>query len=164
MTETTAPDPVPPPDNRLAPPPATDRTGVIRGQNGLCLDLDGCIPIDCNEVQVFTCNGTAAQRWTYVPGEGGTLHALGRCLDVSGGGTANGAKVQLWQCNGTGAQRWIPGPDSSLINPQSGRCLDDPAASTADRTQLQIYDCNATVAQRWTPTPTPTPAVAGLQE
>ncbi|MGA5086833.1 ricin-type beta-trefoil lectin domain protein [Streptomyces pseudogriseolus] len=141
------------------------RTAAFRsGIPGKCVDVRDAVSADGTPVQLYTCNGTAAQRWTYVPGEGGTLHALGRCLDVSGGGTANGAKVQLWQCNGTGAQRWIPGPDSSLINPQSGRCLDDPAASTADRTQLQIHDCNATNAQRWTPTPTPTPAVAGLQE
>ncbi|WP_225652764.1 ricin-type beta-trefoil lectin domain protein [Streptomyces pseudogriseolus] len=134
------------------------RTAAFRsGIPGKCIDVRDAASADGTPVQLYTCNGTAAQRWTYVPGEGGTLRALGRCLDVSGGGTANGTKVQLWQCNGTGAQRWIPGPASSLINPQSGRCLDDPGASTADRTQLQIHDCNATGAQRWTPT------AAGLQ-
>ncbi len=129
------------------------RTAAFRsGIPGKCVDVRDADSADGTPVQLYTCNGTAAQRWTYVPGEGGTLRALGRCLDVSGGGTANGTKVQLWQCNGTGAQRWIPGPASSLINPQSGRCLDDTGASTADRTQLQIHDCNATGAQRWTPT------------
>ncbi|MEW2103285.1 ricin-type beta-trefoil lectin domain protein [Streptomyces cellulosae] len=129
------------------------RTAAFRsGIPGKCVDVRAAATADGTPVQLYTCNGTAAQRWTYVPGEGGTLRALGRCLDVSGGGTANGTKVQLWQCNGTGAQRWIPGPDSSLVNPRSGRCLDDPGSSTADGTQLQIWDCNRTAAQRWTPT------------
>ncbi len=117
-----------------------------------CVDVRDAATADGTPVQLYTCNGTAAQRWTHVPGEGGTLRALGRCLDVSGGGTANGTKVQLWHCNGTCAQRWIPGPGSSLVNPRSGRCLDDPGSSTADGTQLQIWDCNGTAAQRWTTT------------
>ncbi len=94
------------------------RTAAFRsGIPGKCVDVRDANSADGTPVQLYTCNGTAAQRWTYVPGEGGTLRALGRCLDVSGGGTANGTKVQLWQCNGTGAQRWITGPASSLINP-----------------------------------------------
>ncbi|MFJ9046216.1 ricin-type beta-trefoil lectin domain protein [Streptomyces sp. NPDC102347] len=130
------------------------RTAAFRSAvPGKCVDVRASGTADGTPVQLWTCNGTAAQRWTFLPGPGGTLRALGRCLDVSDGGTANGTKVQLWQCNGTGAQRWVTGSDSSLINPRSGRCLDDPAASTADGTQLQIYDCNATDAQRWTPTP-----------
>ncbi|CAL9346941.1 ricin-type beta-trefoil lectin domain protein [Streptomyces sp. enrichment culture] len=128
-------------------PTAAFRSGIP----GKCVDVRGAATADGTPVQLYTCNGTAAQRWTHVPGEGGTLRALGRCLDVSGGGTANGTRVQLWHCNGTGAQRWLPGPDSSLVNPRSGRCLDDPGSSTADGTQLQIWDCNGTAAQRWTP-------------
>jgi hypothetical protein len=103
-------------------------------------------------VQLYTCNGTIAQQWTYTPGStGGTLRALGSCLDVTASGTANKTKIELWQCNGAQAQRWVPGPNSSLINPQSGRCLDDPGSSTIDGTQLQIYDCNGANAQKRTP-------------
>ncbi|MBY8343413.1 ricin-type beta-trefoil lectin domain protein [Streptomyces sp. KC 17012] len=122
------------------------------GIAGKCLDVQGGGTANGTHVQLYGCNGTDAQQWTYVPDAGGTLRARGGCLDVSNSGTANGTKVQLWQCNGTGAQRWVSGPNSSLVNPQSGRCLDDPAAATADGTQLQIYDCNGTAAQRWTPT------------
>ncbi|MFI9286200.1 ricin-type beta-trefoil lectin domain protein [Streptomyces werraensis] len=135
----------------LASGGVTRTTAFRSGIPGKCVDVRGAATADGTPVQLYTCNGTAAQRWTHVPGEGGTLRALGRCLDVSGGGTANGTRVQLWHCNGTGAQRWIPGPDSSLVNPRSGRCLDDPGSSTADGTQLQIWDCNGTAAQRWTP-------------
>ncbi|MFG2514007.1 ricin-type beta-trefoil lectin domain protein [Streptomyces sp. NPDC048584] len=130
----------------------TDTLTFRSGIAGKCIDVRNSGTADGTPVQLYSCNGTGAQRWTYVPGAGGTLRALGRCLDVSGGGTANRTKVQLWACNGTGAQRWVTGPDSSLVNPQSGRCLDDPGSSTVDGTQLQIYDCNGAAAQRWKPT------------
>lgn len=129
------------------------RTAAFQsGITGKCIDVQNGDTANGTHVQLYGCNGTDAQRWTYAPDAGGAVRALGGCLDVSGGGTANGAKVQLWQCNGSGAQRWVTGPNSSLINPQSGRCLDDPGRSTTDGTQLQIYDCNGTVAQEWTPT------------
>ena len=47
-------------------PPAGDRTGVLRGQNGLCLDLNGFVVFDGNHVQVYDCNGSGAQLWTLV--------------------------------------------------------------------------------------------------
>ncbi|WP_093783298.1 SGNH/GDSL hydrolase family protein [Actinacidiphila guanduensis] len=127
------------------------RTAVAHsGIAGKCLDVDGQNTANGTPVQIYGCNGTVAQRWTYTPGDGGTLRALGGCLDVSGSGTADFTKVQLWQCNGTGAQRWVTGANGSLVNPESGKCLDDPNSSTTDRTQLQIFDCNGTAAQNWT--------------
>ncbi|MET8813562.1 ricin-type beta-trefoil lectin domain protein [Streptomyces sp. NPDC004549] len=127
-------------------------TAVFRsGITGKCLDVRGSGTAGGTQVRLYACNGTDAQRWTWVPGAGGTLRAPGGCLDVNGGGSANGTTVRLWQCNGSAAQRWVPAPGSSLVNPRSGRCLDDPAGSTADGTRLQIHDCNGTAAQRWTP-------------
>jgi hypothetical protein len=128
------------------------RTAAFRsGIAGKCVDVSNSGTADGTPVQLWSCNGSGAQGWTYAPGAGGTARALGKCLDVSNGGTANATKVQLWTCNGSGAQRWAAGPNSSLVNPQSGRCLDDPGSSTTDGARLQIYDCNGTAAQRWTP-------------
>ena len=124
------------------------RTGQITGNGGKCVDVAAASTADGTHVQLFTCNGTNAQRWTWNTGDS-TVRALGKCMDVSGAGTANGTKVQLWTCNGTGAQVWQARSDGSLFNPNSGRCLDDPAANTADGTQLQIFDCNRTAAQVW---------------
>ncbi|MEV4643061.1 ricin-type beta-trefoil lectin domain protein [Actinoplanes sp. NPDC049548] len=141
---------------------AVEATLVARGQvraaefrsgiPGKCVDVAGAGTADGTPVQLYQCNGTGAQRWTYTPGAGGALRVLGKCLDISNGGTANYTKVQLWTCNGTAAQRWTVGAGSALVNPQSGRCLDVPNASTTDGTQLQIFDCNATAAQQWVPT------------
>ncbi|WP_202233025.1 ricin-type beta-trefoil lectin domain protein [Actinacidiphila reveromycinica] len=137
-------------ESALASTGQTATGPVAAGIAGKCLDVANSGTTNGTHVQLWGCNGTGAQKWTAVPGAGGTLRALGGCLDVSGSGTADGTLVQWWQCNGTGAQRWLPGANGSLVNPESGRCLDDPNASTADGTQLQIWDCNGTGAQHWT--------------
>ncbi|HEX4722052.1 MAG TPA: glycoside hydrolase family 3 C-terminal domain-containing protein [Pseudonocardiaceae bacterium] len=132
-----------------APPPPTGTGPIVAGVSaGLCVDVRAANSADGTPVQIFTCNGTAAQSWTVAAGN--TLQALGKCLDVAGAGTANSTKVQLFTCNGTGAQVWQPGANGSLVNPTSGRCLDDPGATTTSGTQLQIFDCNGTAAQGWT--------------
>jgi Ricin-type beta-trefoil lectin domain len=127
------------------PPPSG---AAIKNANGLCLDDRSSGTGNGNPVQIYTCNGTGAQQWTYVEA-GTTLHVLGKCLDIPGGGTANGTKLQIWDCNNTGAQVFIHRADGSYYNPQSNRCLDDPGASTTPGTQVQIWDCNGTGAQRW---------------
>ena len=128
---------------------AANVTGQITGYQGLCLDDRSASTANGNPVQVYTCNGTAAQQWSVVQA-GSTLHVLGKCLDVYAAGTANGTKVDLYDCNGTGSQVFIPQSNGSLYNPQSNRCLDVPGATTQSGTQVQIYDCNGTNAQQWT--------------
>jgi beta-glucanase (GH16 family) len=124
------------------------RTGQITGNGGKCVDVAAANPADGTHIQLFTCNGTNAQRWTWNTGDN-TVRALGKCMDVAAAGTTNGTKIQLFTCNGSGAQVWQARSNGSLFNPQSGRCLDDPGANPADGIQLQIWDCNGTVAQVW---------------
>jgi len=124
-----------------------DRTGQITGLAGKCVDVSGSNTADGTKIQLWTCNGTGAQRWTV--GTDGTLRALGKCLDVKSSGTANGTITHLWTCNGTGAQQWVEHGDGTLRNPQSGRCLDAAGNNSADGTQLHIWDCLASVNQRW---------------
>jgi Ricin-type beta-trefoil lectin domain len=108
----------------------TGATGQITGYGGLCIDDRGASTANFNPVQVYTCNGTAAQQRTVVQ-SGSTLRVLGKCMDINGGGTADGATVDLYDCNSTAAQVFIPQSDGSLYNPQSGKCLDDTGWSTA---------------------------------
>ena len=123
-------------------------TGQITGYNGLCLDDRAASTADFNPVQVYTCNGTAAQNWTVVTA-GSTLQVFGMCADINGGGTADGTTVDLYTCNGTGAQVWEPQSDGALYNPQSNKCLDDTNYGGSG-TQLQIWDCTANdAAQVW---------------
>jgi Ricin-type beta-trefoil lectin domain len=131
-------------------PPPTGATGpIVSGvSSSLCVDDNAASTTPGSHVQIWGCNGTAAQNWTVE--SNGTLQVLGGCLDVTSSGTSSGTKVQYWTCNGTGAQQWEVGANSSLINPESGLCLDDPSSSTTAGTQLQIWSCNGTGAQHWT--------------
>jgi hypothetical protein len=119
----------------------------ITGYGGLCLDDRSSSAADYNPVQVYTCNGSAAQQWTVVQA-GSTLHVLGKCLDVNAAGTADGTKVDLYDCNNTGSQVWIP-QNGALYNPQSNKCLDDTGWSTTPGTQVEIWDCTGGANQQW---------------
>jgi hypothetical protein len=123
-------------------------TGPVTGYDGLCLDDRSASTASLNPVQVYTCNGTNAQQWTFDSSDD-TLQVLGMCLDVTGGGTADGTLVDLYYCNGSGSQVWEPQSDGALYNPQSGKCLDDTNWSTTPGTQLQIYGCSGNANQVW---------------
>jgi chitinase len=125
----------------------TPTGGTITGLGGKCVDVNAASTANNTKIQLFTCNGSAAQAWTST---GGTLKALGKCMDVAAAGTANGTKVQLFDCNGTGAQQWTHTASNQLVNPASGRCLDATGPSSADGTPLQIWDCTGGSNQSWT--------------
>ncbi|XVQ89138.1 PQQ-dependent sugar dehydrogenase [Microbispora siamensis] len=123
-------------------------TGPITGLAGKCLDVRGASSADGTQVQIYTCNQTAAQTWTR---SGQTLRALGKCLDISGGSTADGAKIQIYTCNGTAAQNWASQSDGTLRNPQSGKCLSVAGTGSADGTVVELRTCVASAAnQKWT--------------
>ncbi|MGB8536104.1 MAG: RICIN domain-containing protein [Acidobacteriaceae bacterium] len=122
--------------------------GPIRVEGGKCIDDAGASTNNGSPIQIFTCNSSGAQSWTWNSGDG-TLRALGKCMDVTGGATTNGTQIQLFDCNGTGSQQWRWRNQNRLVNPQSGRCLDVTGGSTADGTRLQQFDCNGSAAQIW---------------
>ncbi|MEU5909345.1 chitosanase [Micromonospora sp. NPDC047527] len=143
--------------------------GPITGLGGKCVDVAGAATANGTPVQLYDCNGTAAQTWT-VGNTDTSIRALGKCLDVTAASTADGAKVQLYDCNNTGAQTWAAS-NGALVNTGSGKCLDVTDRSTANGTRLQIWTCSGTTNQRWTlpgggggtPTPT-TPAGVNLDD
>ncbi|MEU2467134.1 PQQ-dependent sugar dehydrogenase [[Kitasatospora] papulosa] len=126
---------------------AAPREGAVTGIGGKCVDVAGGATADGTQIQLYTCNGTAAQKWTV--GTDDTLRALGRCMDVSGAGTADGTRIQLYGCNGSGAQKWTPQADGTLKNPASGKCLDAEGVSSADRTRLHLWTCGTGANQKW---------------
>lgn len=129
------------------PPPPPPGGHTITGIGGKCVDVAGANPANGTKVDIYTCNGTAAQAWTV---SGGTVQALGKCMDIAAAGTTNGTKVQLYDCNGTGAQQWTHNAQNEFVNPASGKCLDATGQSSADGTQLQIWSCTGTANQLWT--------------
>ncbi len=124
-------------------------TGSLVGLAGKCLDVAGGSNADGTAVQLYTCNGSSAQRWTV--GSDGSVRALGKCLDVSGASTADGARVQLYTCNGTSAQQWSYNPAThDVVNTGADKCLDVTGNNSADGTPAQIWTCTGGANQKWT--------------
>ncbi|MEV6108011.1 family 16 glycosylhydrolase [Streptomyces sp. NPDC051940] len=124
-------------------------TGTFTGYGGKCLDVAGANTANGTAVQLYDCNGTAAQRWTV--GSDGTIRALGKCLDAAAAGTADGTRVQLWECNGTGAQRWAYNAGShDVVNVPANKCLDVKDWSTANGAATQLWTCTGGANQKWT--------------
>lgn len=128
---------------------APSATGAITGNGGKCVDVDNAGTANGTAIQIYDCNNSNAQRWTFAAD--GSIRALGKCLDVSGGGTTNGTPVQLWDCNGSKAQQWIYTSGKDLVNPQANKCLDISGGGSASGTRLQIWDCVGVVQQKWSP-------------
>jgi glucosylceramidase len=123
------------------------RTGPITGLAGKCVDVAGANSTNGTPIQLYDCNGTAAQSWTV--GTDGSLRALGKCLDVTAASTADGAQTQLYDCNGTGAQQWTVTAANDIVNTGSGKCLDATGNSSANGTRLQIWTCTGGANQKW---------------
>ena len=75
--------------NSVVEPWAVGIASPITGSTGKCLDIVNSGTTDGTAVQMYTCNGTGAQSWTWQAD--GTVRGLGKCLDVAGGATANGS-------------------------------------------------------------------------
>lgn len=87
----------------------------VHAAQGKCLDVEGAKKDSGTPVQLYTCNGSAAQKWKVYGGDKG-LHLQNvnslKCMDVSNNGTANGTKIQIWTCNSS------PGADLGVQPPR----------------------------------------------
>ena len=129
------------PPNLVAPDPPSARTGTIRGQNGLCLDVNGGVAADLNHVQVFTCNTTAAQVWTLATD--GTLRVLGMCALIAGDNT-----VHITDCDTRSAAQWRA-DGQALINAANDQCLTDPSGGATSGTGVTVTPCANRAGQHW---------------
>jgi GH25 family lysozyme M1 (1,4-beta-N-acetylmuramidase) len=126
--------------------PNSGPTGPVRlNLGGKCLDDSGNKTANGTKVVIWTCNGTAAQRWTVVKDD--TLRIHGKCLRVRS--AASGTLADLYTCNGSTAQRWQLQTGGELVNPRSRLCLTDPGSSTTNGKQLKILSCQGSASQEW---------------
>jgi hypothetical protein len=91
-------------------------TSRIIGYAGKCIDVPGANGVDGQYLNIWDCNGTSAQAWTF-PGDG-TIRALGKCMDVAWGSAADGAVIQLASCSGNPAQQfWFRWSSATTVGP-----------------------------------------------
>lgn len=118
----------------------------IKGDHSKCLDDFGGATANGTKVDIWTCNNTVSQQWTFVSG---ALSVQGKCLDDSSQGGA-GAKMVLWTCNGHSAQTWTHNPSGEYVLKLNGLCLTDPSGSATNGTQVVIRTCSNFDDQHWT--------------
>jgi GH25 family lysozyme M1 (1,4-beta-N-acetylmuramidase) len=144
----------------VATAPSQGATGAVRlTTGGKCLNDVGNKSANGTQADIWTCNGSTAQQWTYV--KDGTLRIHGKCLVPPSSSPAGGAKVVLATCTGNPVQRWwLTYPRSisaslgpvpiTLLNPASGMCLSDTGWNTANGTRVVVGPCNGFKNQAWT--------------
>jgi beta-glucanase (GH16 family) len=129
-----------------SPPPTGN--ALKSNFNGRCIDIPGANPVDGARLQMYDCNGTDAQKWTF--NSDGTLRAMGKCMDPAGGALSNGTPIQLVTCNGNPVQRFTLSGAGDLVNLSANRCVDIKDWNSANGAQLQLYDCSGGSNQKWT--------------
>ena len=152
-----------------------------------CADVASASKANGANVQLYVCNHTNAQKWTFTQeSDGWSVRniASGKYMDVSGATFEDGTNVQSYQDNDTRAQRWSV-TSHGYATVEGERCqvvtigadngtdyaLDVLGAGTSNGNNLQIYQANGTYAQRWALWPTwaedefmPSPYNLGITE
>jgi Ricin-type beta-trefoil lectin domain len=122
---------------------------IVGGQSGRCIDLPNSTQTNGTQAQLYDCNGTAGQAWTYTSSK--QLQVYGtKCLDANGRGTTNGTTVIIWDCNGQPNQQWNLNAGSTITGVASGLCLDATGAGTASGTRINLWSCHGGTNQQWT--------------
>jgi hypothetical protein len=111
-----------------------------------CVDIQWGNISDATPLQLWDCNGSAAQSWTR-PGNG-TVTAAGKCMDVRDGSNADATPVQIHSCNGSPSQQWTYDKDTGELE-AFGKCLATLGDGTSNGTMLVIETCDSSTTQRW---------------
>ncbi|WP_443080951.1 ricin-type beta-trefoil lectin domain protein [Streptomyces sp. PTD9-10] len=129
----------------------------VQAAKGKCLDVQGGKKDNGTPVQVYTCNGSEAQKWVLYGSED-SLHLQNvnafKCLDVAGNNSANGTKIQISSCKESSSQTWaseLRGA-TALKNSGTGKCLD--LHTFTNGSDAQLYTCNGSDAQKFDIKPT----------
>ncbi|KFI46056.1 Lyzozyme M1 (1,4-beta-N-acetylmuramidase), GH25 family [Bifidobacterium bohemicum] len=125
--------------------------------NTMVLDVAGAARWDGARVQLYSNNGSGAQRWKVSHDGNGyvTISNIGsgKVLDINGAQDRAGVRMQQYSLNGTYAQKWIAVRDGNafkLVSAlDSGLVLDISGAGMFNGNTVQTYSDNSTVAQRW---------------
>ncbi|MFJ7157143.1 RICIN domain-containing protein [Streptomyces sp. NPDC101118] len=131
-----------------------DKPAVIevRADRDKCLDVQNASTANGTPVQVYACNGSAAQQWR-LEGDALGLHLRNvrssKCLDVAGADNANGTAIQIWTCNSTPAQTWeyTTHTTTHLKNTGTGKCLD--LRNFNGGSDARLWTCQSDDSQRF---------------
>ncbi|MFI5931988.1 RHS repeat-associated core domain-containing protein [Actinoplanes sp. NPDC051494] len=120
-----------------------------------CIDLKSGLAVAGTAIQLYGCNGSIAQKWSFkqVPGQAnvnlGTMVGYDTWCLQPAANTA-GSALQLQKCDGGTAQRLQRTTAGQLTHTASGLCVAVKDAATANSTLIVLAACdNTAAAQRW---------------
>ncbi|MFD5596191.1 ricin-type beta-trefoil lectin domain protein [Streptomyces griseorubiginosus] len=118
------------------------------GATDKCLDVAGGKKDNGTPVQIYTCNGSAGQKWQ-IDGDRLVNPNSGKCLTVKGGASANGTAVQISTCGSGASQKWEYGTHGTtrLYNPGTGNCFD--LADYTNSRDGRMWDCTGKAPQQF---------------
>jgi len=120
---------------------------IVSNWNNRCIDVPNSNFSDGVRLQMWNCNGTAAQKWTF---SGGSLRTQNnKCMDVAWGSTANGAAIQIANCSGNPAQQFVLSGAGDLVNPQANKCVDIAGWNGNEGALLHLWECTGGANQKW---------------
>ena len=124
--------------------------------NNLTLDVAGGTLASGSNIQIYTSNGTNAQKFHIVwNGSGYVITAARSEYAVEGkwGGMTNETNVWIYEANGTTGQTWkaeiADGGGIIFKNALSGLALDVQWATASSGTNVWLYEANGTASQIW---------------
>ncbi|NBE81921.1 ricin-type beta-trefoil lectin domain protein [Micromonospora rubida] len=119
-----------------------------------CLDLDHSVGAAGQPIQLYSCNGGPAQRWSFTPAPGQTNANLGTlsihgdwCVQPAANTAASALAIQ--KCSGTAAQHLERTSTGQFRHPASGLCAAVKDAATANSTPIVLMACASAPAQQW---------------
>jgi alpha-tubulin suppressor-like RCC1 family protein len=115
-----------------------EKINIGHNSTGKCLDNAGQ---DGLTVQVYTCNTSVAQEWTFRSDGSIYLPNKDKCLDNK---SQDGVTVQLYTCNNSVAQQFVLRDDSTIYLPTKNVCLNNPSAAT-----MNFAACTTSTAQKF---------------
>jgi hypothetical protein len=120
---------------------------LVNSNSGRCLDVAGASTANGAKVQIYDCNSTSAQAWSYTNGE--LLNSgSGKCLDATGRSSADGTRLQIWSCTGASNQLWSLSGTSPTTGPTTTTPTTRPPGSFTAAQVLAGVQQNMTSAKQ----------------
>lgn len=123
-------------------------SGAITGYDSKCVDDYGTSDTNGNKIDLYHCNGTNAQKWTFNSSGELVNAASGKCLNDSGYG-GKGSRQILWTCGGGSNEIWSHTNNGEYVLKANHMCLNDPGYRKTNGTQLIIWPCVNTANEHW---------------
>jgi len=125
-------------------PPAGFTTIHPNSQGNKCLDVRGAIFSDGTVVQIYDCNGTAAQRWVTTKGGAPTrvqLAGTNFCLDAGSNSPNSGSTTKIRPCvDNSPAQTWVVNGGMIKLSSKN-QCVDLTDGKSQNGNRIQTWTC-----------------------